>query len=70
MNITIKVGQYYEFFDPEKESFIIGKAISVEADVCNYLVYYSCADYFGQKIKVYHSQYELIRSDDQSKEFV
>lgn len=67
--MNIKVGQYYEFFDPEKESLTIGKAVAIEGDVVNYLIYQSCADYFGANIKPYHSQYELIRSDEQNKEF-
>lgn len=37
--MNIKVGQYYEFFDPEKESLTIGKAVAIEGDVVNYLIY-------------------------------
>jgi hypothetical protein len=55
MNIKVKVGQYYEFFDPEKETLTIGKALAVDGDVVNYAIYYGCADYFGTKIKPYHS---------------
>jgi hypothetical protein len=67
---TIKVGNYYEFFNPEKETLTIGKAVTCDSEVVNYSVYYSCADYFGKNLKPHHSQYELIRSDDQDKEFL
>ncbi len=67
---TIKVGNYYEFFNPEKETFTIGKVIAFDSEVVNYAIYYSCADYFGSNLKSYHSQYELVRSDDPDKEFV
>ena len=70
MSIIPQPGQYYEFYDPEKQTLTIGKAVAVEQDVCNYLIYYSCADHFGQHIRAHHSQYELIRSDDQAKEFI
>lgn len=67
---TIKVGNYYEFFNPEKETLTIGKVVAFDSEVVNYSIYYSCADYFGNNLKSYHSQYELIRSDDPDKEFV
>jgi hypothetical protein len=68
--LTINIGKYYEFFNPEKETITIGKVIAQDAEVVNYSIYYSCADYFGSNLKSYHSQYELIRSDDPDKEFL
>lgn len=61
--MDIKIGQFYEFFDPEKETLTIGKVFAIEGDVVNFFVYYSCAVFFGERIKPYHSQYELIRTD-------
>ena len=67
---TIKTGNYYEFFNPEKETLTIGKVLSHDHEIANYAIYYSCADYFGNNLKPHHSQYELIRSDDPDKEFI
>jgi hypothetical protein len=55
MSIVPQPGNYYEFFDPERQTLTIGKAVAVDQDICTYLIFYSCADHFGHRIKPYHS---------------
>ena len=42
---------------------------SVDQDVIFYSVFQSCAEYFGSDLKPYHSEFELVRTDEISKEY-
>ena len=63
------MGNYYEFYNPDLEVLVVGKVKSVDQDVIFYSVYQSCAEYFGQNLKTYHSEFELVRTDEISKEY-
>jgi len=64
------LGRFYEFRNPETHTSTIGKALSIEGDVVNYLVFYKSVEYFGKAAKPHHTTFELIMTDEQSKEFV
>ena len=64
------VGSFYEFKNPETQLTTIGKVVSIESDIVIYLAYQRSFEYFGEARKPYHTPFELIRTDEQSKEFI
>ena len=66
--MEINPQSFYVFRNPESGIEQIGKVVTVEANIVSYLVYAKVQTIFKTP-KAYHTNYELVRTDELAKEF-
>ena len=63
------IGNHYVFNNPENQTQTIGKVVNIEGDIVYYLEYLKCIEFLKESVKVHHTKFELIKTNEQQKEF-